>query len=184
MNFRKLSAGLALAGAAAVAFAAVTFDPGTGTGFVGKGDVQIAFDWNNKALQDNFRGVTFTFVEQTDYVITCEWTTGEKNPTLHVQTKTKTVGVNGTLASAARKNSSGKDGEVTGFFLTGYGSVVTEGGNFTAPEEGDKCPANNQAGVDDGKVVTGVVVTATGASLNAVSEGVSFKIWPPVAPVL
>src|SRR5918996_4693526 len=35
------------------AFALVTFDPSTGTGFVGKGDVQTAFGWNNKQLQNN-----------------------------------------------------------------------------------------------------------------------------------
>ncbi|HSI50315.1 MAG TPA: hypothetical protein VLA61_18750 [Ideonella sp.] len=184
MKLNKVLAGLALATVAAAALATVTFSPATGTGWVGKGDVQLAFGWNNKALQQNFAGVTFTFVERTDYAITCEWTTGVRNPTLHVQTKTKTVGVNGTLASDARKNSSGKDGEVTGFFLTGYGTLVTEGGNFTAPLIGDKCPANNQAGVDDGKVVTDVSITGTGASLNAVSNGVSVKIWPPVAPII
>lgn len=32
------------------ALATVTFDPGTGTGFVGKGDVQNAFGWNNAQL--------------------------------------------------------------------------------------------------------------------------------------
>jgi hypothetical protein len=39
---------LATAGAA---FAAITFNPDDGTGFVGKGDVQEAFGWNNHALQ-------------------------------------------------------------------------------------------------------------------------------------
>ena len=29
------------------ALASVTFDSATGKGFVGKGDVQIAFNWNN-----------------------------------------------------------------------------------------------------------------------------------------
>lgn len=43
----------------ASALAAVTFDASTGTGFVGKGDVQLAFGWNNKQLQANAAGVTF-----------------------------------------------------------------------------------------------------------------------------
>jgi hypothetical protein len=31
----------------------VTFNETNGTGFVGKGDVQVAFGWNNKQLQTN-----------------------------------------------------------------------------------------------------------------------------------
>ena len=41
----------ALALSATAAFAAVTFDPATGKGFVGKGDVQIAYNLNNKQIQ-------------------------------------------------------------------------------------------------------------------------------------
>jgi hypothetical protein len=52
-----LVASLALAGTAS---AAVTFNSSTGTGFVGKGDVQIAYGWNNTSLQKNATGVTFT----------------------------------------------------------------------------------------------------------------------------
>jgi hypothetical protein len=45
-------------------YAAVTIDLLTGEGFVGKGDVQLAFNWNNKQLQDNADGVSFS-VEST-----------------------------------------------------------------------------------------------------------------------
>lgn len=48
---------LAMGGTAA---AAVTYDPATGHGFVGKGEVQIAYGWNNSALQKNAKDVTFT----------------------------------------------------------------------------------------------------------------------------
>jgi hypothetical protein len=180
MKLNKILLGIAAAAAATVAIATVTFDPNTGTGWVGKGDVQSAFGWNNKAMQTNAAGVTFKFEEITTYVITCEWTTGERNPVQHVQTKSKTVGVNGTADFTARRNSSGKDGDFTGWFLTGFNSYVTEGGNFTAPNVGDKCPANNQAGVDDGKVVTAVTITGSGTGLYAVWQGISVKIWPPV----
>src|ERR671918_1859956 len=37
----------------------VTVNPADGTGFVGKGDVQLIFGWNNKALQDNAGSVEF-----------------------------------------------------------------------------------------------------------------------------
>lgn len=48
---------LAMGGTAA---AAVTYDPATGYGFVGKGEVQIAYGWNNSTLQKNAKDVTFT----------------------------------------------------------------------------------------------------------------------------
>ena len=44
-------AGLALALASSSALASVTFDPVTGIGFVGKGDVQYTFGLNNHAMQ-------------------------------------------------------------------------------------------------------------------------------------
>ncbi len=42
-----------------VVYAAVTFDPATGTGFVGKGDVQLIYGWNNAQLQANAGLVQF-----------------------------------------------------------------------------------------------------------------------------
>ena len=50
---KVFSIGAALLFAVAIASASVTFNPATGTGFVGKGDVQLAYGWNNKQLQDN-----------------------------------------------------------------------------------------------------------------------------------
>lgn len=41
------------------ASASVTVNP-DGTGFVGKGNVQTAFGWNNQKLQDNAKSVTFS----------------------------------------------------------------------------------------------------------------------------
>jgi hypothetical protein len=50
--FHRLFGGLSVALIAALllvlpAAASVNLDPATGTGFVGKGDVQSAFGWNN-----------------------------------------------------------------------------------------------------------------------------------------
>jgi hypothetical protein len=36
-------------------------------GFVGKGDVQSAFEWNNEGLQVNAEGISFTFSASTTY---------------------------------------------------------------------------------------------------------------------
>jgi hypothetical protein len=51
--------------------AAVTFDPGTGTGFAGKGDVQDAFGWNNAQLQENAADVEFYYEEDAVYSLVC-----------------------------------------------------------------------------------------------------------------
>lgn len=61
MKSAKTLVALAAATLATVAIAAVTFDPVTGTGFVGKGDVQTAFGWNNQQLQQNADGVGVHF---------------------------------------------------------------------------------------------------------------------------
>jgi hypothetical protein len=66
---------------AGAVFAAVTFDPETGTGFVGKGDVQTAFGWNNKQLQDNAGLVQFRATTTSETTWTCikESPTGDPN---------------------------------------------------------------------------------------------------------
>ena len=76
--FSGLAAGaLAMGIMASSAFAAVTFDPATGTGFVGKGDVQTAMGWNNAELQKNAENLKFTYVTETTYAVAVTWTTGE-----------------------------------------------------------------------------------------------------------
>ena len=55
---------------APAANAAVTFNETTGTGFVGKGDVQVAFGWNNKQLQTNATGVSFSFTQDATQAVT------------------------------------------------------------------------------------------------------------------
>src|SRR5688500_14313060 len=99
-KFTKLgqfSVGLAACAAATMAaYAAVVLDLSTGLGFVGKGDVQLAFGWNNKQLQDAVKAdaISFTYAVSESHSVTCEWTTGPSaNPTTHVQTKTKSADV-------------------------------------------------------------------------------------------
>src|ERR671919_607566 len=61
-------AALTIAGAAT---AAVIFNPDDGTGFVGKGDVQLVYGWNNKALQDNAGAVQFRANSVSETTWTC-----------------------------------------------------------------------------------------------------------------
>lgn len=75
---RKLRTTTKVAGATFVALAltvgtanaAVTFNETNGTGFVGKGDVQMAFGWNNKQLQTNASTVAFSFTQDATQAVT------------------------------------------------------------------------------------------------------------------
>lgn len=68
------TAAVAVSLAAAPAMAAVTFDPATGKGFVGKGDVQLALGWNNSQLQQNAGSLLFTSTQPASQAWTQEAT--------------------------------------------------------------------------------------------------------------
>jgi hypothetical protein len=114
---------IAVAGAialtATVAFAAVTFDPITGEGFVGKGEVQEAFGWNNRQLQADADEVEFRYVgttEQiTDYSWTCTHPTNLSNTQERSRAVTETASVQGIVDHVARERN-----QITGFILDGY----------------------------------------------------------------
>ena len=109
--------------------ASVTFDPATGTGFVGKGDVQLAYGWNNAQLQANATSVTFTYVTTDTYEVVNAWATGNAdNPVSlnsHIQTVTTTVGVNAVVDNDPRQMKGQK--QFTGFILKGFGTTVVDG---------------------------------------------------------
>ncbi|RZK67911.1 MAG: PAS domain-containing sensor histidine kinase, partial [Pedobacter sp.] len=95
----------------------VTYNPETGVGFVSKGDVQLAFGWNNAALQKNAGGVTFTYNVTESYSVECEWETvtgGPKSKTVyHEITVPKHVNITSAIAADARMRN-----QITGFNLT------------------------------------------------------------------
>jgi hypothetical protein len=123
---------LALAGAAG---AAVTFDAATGTGFVGKGDVQTVFGWNNPALQANADSVDFR--ASSEVVTEVSWTcTNASNEHIQERERTTTTSVEGIVTSVARVRN-----QITGFNLTGYDGDVTESSDTEGPAV-NSCPAN------------------------------------------
>jgi hypothetical protein len=128
------AASLALASPAA---AAVTFDSATGTGFVGKGDVQLAFNWNNAGLQKNASGVSFNYSSTDSYEAVCTFTTGEgtRGERIHNIEHKKSTGVSSTITYDARVRN-----QITGFNLTGLGTTTTTGGEV--PVVGAACPGN------------------------------------------
>lgn len=129
--------GLAAVLACATAFAAVTFDASTGTGFVGKGDVQDAFGWNNAALQNNAEGVSFSYEATTTYAALCTFTTGEgtRGEKTHYVPHTIALDIGGEILHTARKHH-----QIDGFNLTGFGESFTETG--TIPVVGGPCMGN------------------------------------------
>ena len=126
---------------ATAAFAAVTFDSATGTGFVGKGDVQNALGLNNAQLQ----AATLEFSVSSTDVTT--WTCTKPQPTPNdpekviVQERNVTTTTEGLLFNIARVRN-----QITGFNLSGYNgspTVITDG-----PAIGS-CPSNPSGFVYD-----------------------------------
>lgn len=163
------AAGAAIACISTAALATVTFDPTAGTGFVGKGDVQIAFGWNNAVMQSRHTSVTFAVDQSVSYDVTCEWTTvtgGKDSKTIpHEATIHRNIS-----SSAAVDATSRKTGQYTGWFLTGY----TDGfSSVVLPVVGDPCPQGGTAADADppgnDAVVTAVSdVVGGGGTLSAV----------------
>jgi len=145
-----IGAGILLAAAGSAS--AYTMDS-AGVGWVGKGEVQSAYGWNNKTMQDNVGGVTFVYDSTSTYEVVCEFDTPGGNH--HVITNTKRSSVKATVGTDARNNSSGKQGPMTGWYLTGFGAVTSTGG--AVPAVGDGCPGNSGLGA-----ITSVTQTGTG----------------------
>jgi hypothetical protein len=143
----KRTVGLAVGAIAALvvagsALAAITFDPATGTGFVGKGDVQLVYGWNNKQAQDNASSVDFRAFSTVVSEVTWQCRNDNIGQDGQAQEKerTTTTETQGLVTTVARENSKGKDGPVTGFYLNGYEGTVS----VTETTDGPKAPIYNE----------------------------------------
>jgi hypothetical protein len=118
-----------------IALLAVTFDPESGNGFVGKGDVQLVYGWNNKALQDNAEVVQFR--ANSEVVTEVSWTcTNSNNQNTQERERTTTTTLQGLVESAARD----KKNQVTGFFLEGFDGEPTDSSE-TEGNQLNSCPS-------------------------------------------
>jgi hypothetical protein len=149
---------------ATAASATVTFDPNSGTGFVGKGDVQTAFGWNNAQAQANLSSITFSYKSGGTFDVTCEFDTPGPVVTHHIITQTKTSSVNATVDYSFRVHH-----QIDGIYLTGFGQVITTGDKI--PSVGDGCPGNSGLGAITavtpiGSTATGLFVTYGGNSVQ------------------
>lgn len=172
MQMLKALSALSLFAFAATASANVTFDPASGTGFVDKADVQLAYGWNAAALRKNAGDVTFRLVSTQQYAAVCSWTTadgarGQQTLTVSLQSL-KGVGSAVTYDQRTRT-------QIAGFTLTGFngGSADSIG---TFPVVGASCPGSQ--GVDG--TWTSVTMTSSALRLDALYQGaMPAKVWPP-----
>lgn len=138
MRKMMIAAAAALATVSTAALAIVTFDYGSGTGFVGKGDVQLKYGWNDQALQSKAGGVSFFVAKQEEYKFDCTFTVEvgrEKVREPRTQNRGSTVAVNSSISFETRKNAQSK---ITGFTLIGLGAETSSDG--AVPVEGGRCP--------------------------------------------
>ena len=185
-----LAMGLALMAmfvAAGAVFAAVTYDPATGTGFVGKGDVQLAFNLNNKQLQQNASKVTFTYETVGEYTLLCKADdTSKTNPKTGEVTvtegaskefKNRTESVQSTLNGDPRQTKG--QNQFTGFNLSGITSTVTTG---------QECPGgfptelSRTAQEGAGTVIGLIAHLDLNNDGDTDDAGESVVIWTPPAP--
>jgi hypothetical protein len=111
--------------------ATVSYDPYTGLGFVGKGDVQIAFSWSNAQLQsyaDN-NLISFLFLLQGTNTIVCRKNRPNNLPPLQKRLSDVTYSVTAAVAYEARRKPNGLL-QVTGLLLKG----CTASGTPTEPQ--------------------------------------------------
>jgi hypothetical protein len=174
-----------------VAYAAVAFNPSTGIGQVGKGDLQTPWGWNDAKLQNCGSGVRFYYHTEgtATYSAVCTWITGEgkKGEKVHNVTHKldRISSVNSTVNYDARKNSNGK---ITGFVLTGLGDATTVTASGEVPVVGGPCPGNEgHDGVWSSVEVLSSTAATSGGGLYATSDdapagGSPLLIWS--APTL
>lgn len=164
---------------AVTAYAAVIVND-DGVGFVGKGDVQLKFGWNNPQFQANVNNVIFqissTEVSVSESTWTCDRDAGPQTQERAVTTTT-TTSIQGLLSSIARVRN-----QVTGFNLNGFDGeptttppvVETEG-----PPLGS-CPTGWTAI----NLVTGDPVTTTTGGLQVSGDGGATYVDLPNTPIL
>jgi hypothetical protein len=137
MNKRTITAfaaaALMLGLTAGVANAAITYDPATDTGFVGKGDVQYTYGWNNRALNDNAGSLKFARQDKLVEEWSWECRTVTNNGSIKEQEKkTKEISFTRTIVSKVVRDNKK---QVTGFGLDGLAGAAIK--TIESPAEDD-----------------------------------------------
>jgi len=155
MRKMMIAAAAALATISTAAVAAVTLND-NGTGFVGKGDVQLAFGHNNNTIQANLianpQAYTFKFVSEESFAALCEWetVTGGKNSKIIYHDKVKVTSTSVLAAiNGAPRQTKGQN-QFTGFNLLGWGATTSTG---TVPVVGDSCIGDEDNNSSNGNAI-------------------------------
>lgn len=160
-----LAAAAALAVVSTTAFASVTLDYNSDTlsGFIGKGDVQSVFGFNNNQMQQKASSVQFHFGDHMSVTFTCQFEAGQSG---NVQSHDwdRSGDLTATWTGASRNNSSGLNGSSTGWNVVG--TLVAQTGSINSidgvPVIGDPCPLGTGTVTDVGTPVeSGATLTAT-----------------------
>lgn len=169
---KKLTILLAVAMASLVAASAAfayTMDA-EGKGFVGKGEVQTLLGFNNRDMQAAHQQVTFEYVASSTYEFDCEWTTGNRNVTRHVNTKEATTQVNAVVDAESRKT-----GQWTGWNLLGFSGGAAN--PVAEPTDADCGAVGNEMKT----IVPGSVeLISSSGGLYALYNGASYLLTPTV----
>jgi len=86
-----------------------------GIGFVGKGDIQSVFNWNNSMLQENAHLIQFKFSRAGTVSWVCEGVNAA-GVTIRSDRRNEDIGASTYVAYDARRN---RTGQITGFLLVG-----------------------------------------------------------------
>jgi hypothetical protein len=161
-----LAAGLVLA---APASAAVKYDPGTMTGFVGGTDVQKAFGWTAPALASKAAGVVFDHEFWTDdtYSVACGTFVF---PVVHHRDYGRFELTDAVVRPGSRQAAAGYAGRPLGFRISGAHSGIS--GTSVPPMAGQPCPEHPGLVIDRAALVS----TTTGWALTAASGSVSHRL--------
>jgi len=125
---KKAAAILCVACVASPAFAAVTFDAAAGTGFVGNGDVQSAFDWKKPDYQANARDVSFYYDSTATYRAVCSSPSVGTNSAQTITLRVHADVTSSVVIGGAKR--------IDGHLLGGYANVTRDG---TLPALGASC---------------------------------------------
>jgi hypothetical protein len=163
-----LTVAAAVFAASAAVMADVILNP-DGTGFVGKGDVQSAFGWNNAQLQANAHLVTFSVT--ATQARTQECTTTGTPPHVVVSFRQAHRGLAGGIAHHPRVRN-----QITGFILDGFSGDDGEWGGWGPWQDehgvsniGSDCPAGSTPQgphTHQDPVVSGLTATFNGVSVQ------------------
>jgi hypothetical protein len=166
-----LTVAAAVVAASAAVMADVILNP-DGTGFVGKGDVQSAFGWNNAQLQLNGENVEFSAIVSQTITQDC-YTTGQNKTFVGVRTGAKELATS--VEYTARRHM-----QIDGYILEGFAeggewSDVEWQGSGSGNPGASGCPGGASESHPQGPPEEGPIEFR---SLSVSFGGTTVQIWP------